>query len=345
MCVDLRSMEYYEVEEVVLNLGEKKYRAKQIYNFLAKGVSSIDEMYTLSKDFREKLKERYYICKTDIYHKLESNLDGTRKYLIELGDGNLIETVLMIYKNGHSICLSTQVGCRMGCKFCASTVDGLVRNLTPGEIIGQMITVQKDLGERIANIVIMGSGEPFDNFDNLVKFLKLVHEDYGLQIGYRHITISTCGLVPKIREMEKLGIPINLAISLHQVEQNKREEIMPIAKVYDIEELIEAGKHYANVTKRRVTYEYALIEGVTDSLEEAHKLGSLLKGSLSLINLIPINPIKEKSFKKPNLKRVQAFQKVLLNYHIITTVRRELGSDINGACGQLRRDVINRDKR
>lgn len=345
MCVDLRSMEYYEVEEAVLSLGEKKYRAKQIYNFLAKGVSSIDEMHTLSKDFREKLKEHYYICKTDIYHKLESKIDGTRKYLIELGDGNLIETVLMIYKNGPSICLSTQVGCRMGCKFCASTVDGLVRNLTPGEIIGQMIAVQKDLGERIANIVVMGSGEPFDNFENLVKFLKLVHENHGLQIGYRHITISTCGLVPKIKEMEQWGIPINLAISLHQVEQHRREEIMPIAKVYNIEELIATGKHYANVTKRRVTYEYALIEGVTDSLEDAHKLGKLLKGSLSLINLIPINPIKEKTFKKPNLQRVQAFQKVLLNYHIITTVRRELGSDINGACGQLRRDVIDRDKR
>ena len=336
MCVDLRSMEYYEVEEAVLSLGEKKYRAKQIYNFLAKGVSSIDEMHTLSKEFREKLKEHYYICKTDIYHKLESKIDGTRKYLIELGDGNLIETVLMIYKNGPSICLSTQVGC---------TVDGLVRNLTPGEIIGQMIAVQKDLGERIANIVVMGSGEPFDNFENLVKFLTLVHEDHGLQIGYRHITISTCGLVPKIKEMEQWGIPINLAISLHQVEQHRREEIMPIAKVYNIEELIATGKHYANVTKRRVTYEYALIEGVTDSLEDAHKLGKLLKGSLSLINLIPINPIKEKTFKKPNLQRVQAFQKVLLNYHIITTVRRELGSDINGACGQLRRDVVDRDKR
>lgn len=340
MSIDLRSMEYHEVEQAVLELGGKKYRTKQIYNFLAKGVTSIDEMHTLPQDFRTLLKEKYHIAKTDIYRKLESKLDGTRKYLIELEDGNLIETVLMIYKNGPSICLSTQVGCRMGCRFCASTVDGLVRNLTPGEILGQMITVQKDLGERIANIVVMGSGEPFDNFDNLVKFLKLVHEEQGMQIGYRHITVSTCGIVPRIKEMQNWGIPINLAISLHQSEQSKREAIMPIAKRYDIAELVAAGKEYADVTKRRVTYEYALIEGVTDSIAEAHALGRLLKGSLSMVNLIPINPIRENEFKKPNVERIKAFQTVLLNYHIITTIRRELGADINGACGQLRRNVI-----
>ncbi|MDO4793296.1 MAG: 23S rRNA (adenine(2503)-C(2))-methyltransferase RlmN [Filifactor alocis] len=343
--LDLRSLEYVEVEELVLGLGGKKYRAKQIYNYLARGCTSIDDMLQLPQDFREKLKEEAYVCKTDIYRKFESKVDSTRKYLIELEDGNLIETVLMIYKNGPSVCISTQVGCRMGCKFCASTVDGLIRNLTPGEILGQLITVQKDLGERIANIVIMGSGEPFDNYDNLIKFLKVVHEEQGMQLGYRHITVSTCGIVPKIKELQKWNIPINLAISLHQVEQEKREQIMPIARKYSVEEVVAAGKEYADLTKRRVTYEYALIEDVTDSLEEAHKLGKMLKGSLSMVNLIPINPIKENSFKKPNIFRIKAFQTVLLNYHVITTVRRELGADINGACGQLRRDVIRKEQR
>lgn len=345
MSIDLRSLEYHEVEEITLALGGKKYRAKQIYNYLARGVTSIDEMLQLPQAFREELKKDCYICKTDIYQKLESKTDATRKYLIELEDGNLIETVLMIYKNGPSVCLSTQVGCRMGCKFCASTVDGLVRSLTSGEILGQLITVQKDLGERVSNIVIMGSGEPFDNYDSLVKFLKVVHEEQGMQLGYRHITISTCGIVPKIKELQEWNIPINLAISLHQADQRKREEIMPISRKYSVEEVVSAGKEYADITKRRVTYEYALIENVTDSLEEAHRLGALLKGSLSMINLIPINPIKENSFKKPNMQRIKAFQTVLLNYHIITTVRRELGADINGACGQLRRDVIQKEKR
>lgn len=337
---DLRSMEYFEVEELLKELGAKQYRVKQIYNAIAQGVTNIDELYSIPKDLREKLKEVAYISETSIYRRLISQIDSTRKYILKLSDGNIIESVLMIYKNGPSVCLSTQVGCRMGCAFCASTIDGLVRNLTPGEIIGQIITIQKDYGERISNLVIMGSGEPLDNYDNLVKFLKIVHENQGLQLGYRHITISTCGIIPKIKRLSELNMPISIAISLHQIYQEKRLSIMPIARKYSVGEVISAGIEYAEKTGRRVTYEYALIEGVTDGIDEAHALGRRLKGTLSMVNLIPINPVKEKHFKRPNAKRVETFQTILLSYHIITTVRRELGADINGACGQLRRDTV-----
>lgn len=340
MKVDIKSLNLEELKALILGLEEPKYRAEQIYPFIAKGIESLDDIPNIPKKLKEKLNEVSYISKASIYKKLESKEDETKKYLIELEDGNIVETVLMKYKHGLSICISTQVGCRMGCKFCASTIDGLVRNLTPGEILGQIITVQKDAGERISNVVIMGSGEPFDNMENLEKFFELVHEEKGLNIGYRHITVSTCGLVPQIKRLAELEIPVNLAISLHQTEQSKRQEIMPVGKSYSIKELISAAKEYSKITKRRVTYEYALISGVNDNAETALELVKLLKGTLSHVNIIPVNEIVENDFKRPNIKKVRAFQEILVKNNIEATIRRELGKDISGACGQLRRSSI-----
>lgn len=340
MKVDIKSLNLEELKTLILELEEPKYRAEQIYPFIAKGIESLDDIPNIPKKLKEKLNEASYISKASIYKKLESKEDETKKYLIELDDGNIVETVLMKYKHGLSICISTQVGCRMGCKFCASTIDGLVRNLTPGEILGQIITVQKDAGERISNVVIMGSGEPFDNMENLEKFFELVHEEKGLNIGYRHITVSTCGLVPQIKRLAELEIPVNLAISLHQTEQSKRQEIMPVGKRYSIKELVAAAKEYSKITKRRVTYEYALINGVNDNPETALELVKLLKGTLSHVNIIPVNEIVENDFKRPNIKKVRAFQEILVKNNIEATIRRELGKDISGACGQLRRSSI-----
>lgn len=340
MKIDIKSLSLEELKDLILSLNEPKYRAEQIYPFISKGIENLDQIPNIPKNLKQKLSEVSYISKADIYRKLESKEDETKKYLIELDDGNIVETVLMKYKHGLSICISTQVGCRMGCKFCASTIDGLLRNLTPGEILGQIITVQKDAGERISNVVIMGSGEPFDNMDNLEKFFEIVHEEKGLNIGYRHITVSTCGLVPQIKRLAELEIPVNLAISLHQTEQSKRQEIMPIAKKYNIKELISTANWYSKVTKRRVTFEYALISGVNDNVETAMELVKLLRGSLSHVNIIPVNEIVENNFKRPNMKKVKAFQEILLKNNIEATVRRELGKDISGACGQLRRSSI-----
>ncbi len=337
---DIKSMSYQELLDLIVEIGEKKYRAEQIYPWIAKGIESIDEIPNIPKTLKAAIGERAYISKAKIYRKLESKLDSTVKYLIELDDRNIIETVLMRYKHGNSICISTQVGCRMGCKFCASTIDGLERNLTAGEMLGQIITVQKDLGERISNIVLMGAGEPLDNFDNFLKFLEIVHEEKGLNIGYRHITVSTCGLVDKINELTKLDIPINLAVSLHQTEQEKRKEIMPIANRYSVDELVAAAKNYAKVTKRRVTYEYALIDGVNNDRKTAEKLVKLLKNSLSHVNLIPVNTVEGNSFKRPSEKSVYEFQKILTQNKIEATIRRELGTDISGACVQLKRSVL-----
>lgn len=340
MKLDLRSMSYDELVQLITELGEKKYRADQIYPLIAKGLTKIQDVPNIPNGLKNALDEKICISKTEIYRKLESKLDGTNKYLIELDDGNIIETVLMRYRHGNSICISTQVGCRMGCKFCASTVDGLARNLTAGEMIGQIISVQKDIGERISNIVLMGSGEPFDNLDNLITFFKIVHEEKGLNIGYRHITVSTCGIVPGIKRLAELNLPINLAISLHQIDQEKRREIMPVAKRYSIDELLKTSKDYAQKTKRRVTYEYALIEGVNNDINTAKGLAKLLKNSLSHVNLIPVNSIEGDRYKRPSEESIKAFLNTLTRYGIDATVRRELGADISGACGQLKRSVV-----
>lgn len=337
---DIKSMNRQELSELILELGEKKYRADQIYPWIAKGIESIDEIANIPKSLKIALADRAYISKAKIYRKIESKIDSTVKYLIELTDKNIIETVLMRYRHGNSICISTQVGCRMGCKFCASTIDGLVRNLTAGEMLGQIISVQKDLGERISNIVLMGAGEPLDNFDHFIKFLELVHEEKGLNIGYRHITVSTCGLVDRIDQLTELDIPINLAVSLHQTDQEKRREIMPIANRYTVDELIKAAKNYAKRTGRRVTYEYALIDGVNNDRKTAEVLAKLLKNSLSHVNLIPVNSVEGSSFKRPSEQSVRIFQSILEKNGIKATIRRELGADISGACGQLKRSVL-----
>ncbi|AIY82778.1 MAG: 23S rRNA (adenine(2503)-C(2))-methyltransferase RlmN [Clostridium baratii] len=320
--------------------GESAFRAKQVYSWIYKEVWNFDDMKNLPKSLKEKLKENFKIVIPEIVEEFRSNDDDTRKLLLALEDGNLIECVIMKYKHGNTICISTQVGCRMGCKFCASTIDGRVRNLTSGEILSEIMIAQKALGERISNIVLMGSGEPLDNYDNVVKFLKEVNAEYGLNIGQRHITISTCGLVPKIYELADEGLTITLAISLHAFSDEKRKEIMPIANKYSIKEILEACDYYIKKTNRRVTFEYALVKDVNDGNEDAKALGQLLKGMLCHVNLIPVNEIKENSFKRSSNKRIEEFAEILKSKGIEATVRREMGSDINAACGQLRRSYI-----
>ncbi|MGL5439955.1 MAG: 23S rRNA (adenine(2503)-C(2))-methyltransferase RlmN [Filifactoraceae bacterium] len=337
--IDLKGLTLEEVRALSVRLGEKAFRGEQIFNFLYKGIENIDDIKTFSKETKEAFKQVAYISRAKVFDKLESKLDETVKYLIELDDGNIIESVLMKYNHGYSICISSQVGCRMGCKFCASTLDGLERNLTSGELLGQILTVSIDNNIKINNVVIMGSGEPLDNMDEIKKFLLLVHEEKGLNIGYRHITLSTCGIVPKIHELAELNIPINLAVSLHQWSQEKRMEIMPISRVYNIDQLIMASKMYYKKTKRRVTYEYALISGVNDSEADANALAKLIGGIDCHVNLIPVNEVKENSLKRPSKESVRKFCKILEDNKIKGTVRRELGQDISGACGQLRRSV------
>ena len=319
------------------NLGEKKFRAKQIFVWLSRGVTSFDEMTDISKQLREKLGAVSYISVAKPIKVLESKIDGTKKFLFELGDGNVVESVVMYYKHGVTICISCQVGCRMGCKFCASTIGGKVRDLSAGEILDQVIFAQKHIGERISNIVMMGIGEPMDNFDNVVKFLKNVNDENGLNIGYRHISVSTCGVVPKIYEFSHLNLPVTLSISLHAVSDGMRSSIMPINNKYHIDELIEACKKYIEENHRRISFEYAIINGVNDSVENARSLAHLLDGMLCHVNLIPVNNVEENSFVKPDRAKIERFVNTLGDCGINATVRRELGSDISASCGQLRR--------
>lgn len=324
--------------------GEKDFRSKQIMEWVYKGANTFDEMKNLPKSLIEKMKESMYIYYPEVLEELTSSIDGTKKLLLRLNDGNIVECVIMKYKHGNSICVSTQVGCRMGCKFCASTIEGMVRNLSSGEILGQIMISQKLLGERISNIVLMGSGEPLDNYDNVIKFLELVNAEYGLNIGQRHITLSTCGIVPKMIDLADKGLQITLALSLHAFSDEKRKTIMPIANKYSIEEVLNACKYYIEKTNRRVTFEYALVKGVNDSREEAKALGKLLKGINCHVNLIPVNEVKENSFKRTEQDKVKIFSEILSKSGIETTVRREMGSDINAACGQLRRSYIEAQK-
>ncbi|WP_455793499.1 23S rRNA (adenine(2503)-C(2))-methyltransferase RlmN [Clostridium butyricum] len=324
--------------------GESAFRGKQILSWIYKGVMDFKGMKNIPKSLINKLEENFTITMPEIVEVYKSELDGTEKFLLGFSDGNLIESVLMRYKHGNSICISTQVGYRMGCKFCASTIEGRVRNLTTGEILSEVIAVQNYIGERISNIVLMGSGEPLDNYDNVVKFLEIVSADYGLNIGQRHITLSTCGIVPKIYELADKELSITLAISLHAFSDEKRKEIMPIANKYTISELLEACRYYLNKTKRRITFEYALVKDVNDGMEDAKALGKLLSGMLCHVNLIPVNEIKENSFKRSSKKAIDDFSEILRNNGIEVTTRREMGSDINAACGQLRRSYIETQK-
>ena len=338
--LDLKDMTYEELSDWLSTLGEKSFRAKQIFRWLYRGVDSVFDMTDLSKDLREKLNELCEIGHLTIERKLVSKIDGTIKYLFRLRDGNLIESVLMSYKHGNTICVSSQVGCRMGCRFCASTIGGLVRNLTSSEIIDQMITAQADSGRKISNIVMMGIGEPLDNYENVLKFLKNVNHEDGLNIGYRHISLSTCGVVDKIYDLAKENLPITLSISLHSPFDEERKKIMPIDARYPLPVLMEALKFYLATTGRRISVEYAMIRGQNDTRECAQELAKLFGKMLVHINLIPINNVKERDFLKSNPKQIREFQSCLEKLGFSVTVRRELGSDIHAACGQLRKSVI-----
>lgn len=338
---DIKSLNLKELTEYVETLGEKGFRAKQIYQWLhVKQVSSFEEMTNISKSLIEKLKENCVL--TDLKKEMVqiSKQDGTRKYLFSLADGNVIESVLMRYKYGNSVCISSQVGCRMGCRFCASTLDGLVRGLTPAEMLDQIYQIGKDIGERISNVVVMGTGEPLDNYENLLKFIELLTDENGLNISQRNLTVSTCGIVPKMRELAEKKLSITLALSLHASSQEKRKELMPVANKYEIQEVIDACRYYFEQTGRRVSFEYSLVAGVNDTREDAAELSRLVKGMNCHINLIPVNPIRERDFKQPDNGAVLEFKNKLEKSGINVTVRREMGRDIDGACGQLRRKHI-----
>lgn len=329
-----------ELKEWMKQNNESAFRAQQILSWIYKGIYEFDNMKNMPKLLISKLKENFNVNLPEIIKVYESKIDGTEKFLLGFKDGNLIESVLMRYKHGNSICISTQIGCAMGCKFCASTIEGKVRNLTTGEILAQIIVVQNHINERISNVVLMGSGEPLDNYDNVVKFLRVVSAEYGLNIGQRHITLSTCGLVPKIYELADNNLSITLAISLHAFSDEKRREIMPIANKYSINEILEACRYYINKTNRRITFEYALVKDINDGKDDAKALAFLLKGMLCHMNLIPVNEIKENLYRRSSKKAIEDFSEILKNHGIEVTVRREMGSDINAACGQLRRSYM-----
>ena len=338
---DIRSLDKEQLTEVITSLGEKKFRAEQVYGWLhGKCVDDFSKMSNIPKKLIEDLTKQYCIRSVEIEDVLISKLDGTRKYLMRLFDGNIIEFVLMRYEYGNSICISSQVGCRMGCRFCASTVDGLVRNLTAGEMLGQIYTVQNDINEKISHVVIMGSGEPLDNYDALLGFINLVTDKKGQNLSGRNITVSTCGIVPKIIELADLKYQFTLAISLHAVTDEKRKSIMPIANKYSIDEIIDACKYYFDKTGRRITFEYSLIAGVNDGDEDAKLLSGIASKVSSHVNLIPVNPIKERDFTATEKDKVFAFKNKLEKNHINATVRRTLGQDINASCGQLRKKYL-----
>ncbi len=341
--VDVKSLNLKELEEFLLSLGEKKFRAKQIYEWMhIHHVTSFDEMTNLSKNLRETLKEKADLTVLEEELVQISKIDGTRKYLFALADGNMIESVLMKYKHGNSVCVSSQVGCRMGCRFCASTLDGLVRNLTPSEILEQIYRIQESIGERISNVVVMGSGEPMDNYDNIVKFIELLTDEHGLHISQRNLTVSTCGLVPRMKQLADLKLQITLALSLHASSQEKRKELMPVANSYELSEVLDACRYYFDKTGRRITFEYSLVGGVNDTDEDAERLGKLGSGMNCHINLIPVNPIKERDYVQSDHEEILKFKNKLEKNGINVTIRREMGRDIDGACGQLRKKFLER---
>ena len=333
---DIKSMLPEELSAFVAELGQPKYRADQIFKWLHAVGTDFDGMTDLPKAFRDKLGENCFIPDVTVAAKQESKIDGTVKYLFKLYDGEYIESVFMRYHHGNTLCISTQAGCRMGCKFCASTLNGLKRNLLPAEMISQIQDAQKDTGERVTGVVLMGMGEPLDNYDNVLKFLRLVNHPKGLNIGHRHISLSTCGLVDNIRRLAEEKMQITLSVSLHAPNDELRKSIMPIANKYTVSQLLETCRDYEKITGRRTSFEYALISGVTDTKELATELGKKLKGSLCHVNLIPINEIKERSYVGASRAAADAFVKVLSTFGITATVRRKLGSDISAACGQLR---------
>lgn len=345
--VNLRSLLPHELEALLLSVGEPKYRAKQIFPEIQRG-KSLEEITSIGKATREHLAavSTWFLPVPE--RKLVSRLDGTVKYLFRLSDGNCVESVVMRYEHGNTICISSQVGCRMGCRFCASTIGGRVRNLTPDELIGQVIAAERDLSERISNIVMMGIGEPLDNYDNVIQFLRLVNHESGLNIGYRHISLSTCGLCDKIRALADENMPITLSISLHAPDDETRSEIMPINKKYGVDELLSTCRDYFKKTNRRISFEYTLIAGKNDSEENARKLAKKLNRALRTreetmpihVNLIPVNEVEETGFVHSDKRSIARFAAILEENGIRATVRRKLGSDINASCGQLRRESL-----
>lgn len=340
---DIKSLSPEELKALAVSLGEKPFRGKQLYEWMHKKlVFDYEEMTSLSKAFREKLQENCRLVSLKPLEIQTSKIDGTQKYLFALDDGNVVESVLMKYKHGNSVCISSQVGCRMGCRFCASAIGGWTRNLSPSEMLDQIYKIQRLSGERVSNVVVMGTGEPLDNYDNLLRFLHMLSDENGLNISQRNITVSTCGIVPRMYDLAQEKLQITLAISLHASTQEKRETLMPIAKKYSIGEVLDACRNYFDQTGRRLTFEYSLVGGKNDSQEDADQLAKLLRGLHCHVNLIPVNPIKERDFVQSDKKVIEKFQNKLEKYQINVTIRREMGRDIDGACGQLRKRYISK---
>lgn len=339
--VDIRSLNYTELKQFLVEIGDKAFRGQQIYEWLhVKLVNDFEDMTNVPKQLQDKLNEKCELSNLTLIDQLESSGGETTKYLFGLHDGNVLESVLMKYKHGNSVCISSQVGCKMGCKFCASTIDGFDRNLTPNEMLSQIYIIQKLSGERVSNVVVMGTGEPLDNVDNLVKFLEILTDDHGLNISQRNITVSTCGLVDKIKKLADMKLQITLALSLHAPNDEVRKQLMPVANRYKIDEVIDACEYYYTKTGRRITFEYSMVEGVNDSSEQALELCKRIKGLNCHVNLIPVNPIKERDFKQSKAKNIQNFKNILEKNRINVTIRREMGTDINAACGQLRKSYM-----
>lgn len=352
---EIRELSLPELREKMRELSEKPFRAEQIYSWLHERLcASFDEMSNLSLPLREKLKEHFRLFLPEPVKILSSSLDGTRKFIFRLEDGHIIESVFMRYRHGNTVCISSQVGCRMGCRFCASTLEGLARNLSAAEMLTQVYQIQRLLGERISNVVVMGSGEPLDNYENLTKFVRMISDERGLHLSQRNLTVSTCGLVPELFRLSEEGFQLTLALSLHAPNDEIRRRLMPIAARYPLSELLPAVQHYFERTGRRVSFEYSVVRNLNDTREEAEALSSLLKklrdegeGSAGQqkgfplhVNLIPVNPIRERSWERPERRRIEDFQHILEKNGISATIRREMGADISGACGQLRRDYL-----
>ncbi len=338
--INIKNLDLADISNYLIEKGYPKYRGEQLFQWIYKDIDDFSQVKNMPKDMIDMIANDFYIDRAVIEKKQKSEYDETAKYLLKFNDGNAVEAVLMHYEHGRSICISTQVGCRMNCSFCASTLGGLVRNLTCGEMLEEIMAIERDIKAKISNIVLMGSGEPFDNYDEVIKFIRIINDPKGMNIGTRHITISTCGVVPRIYDFIKEKLQCTLAISLHSAENQRRSEIMPVNKKYDILQVIAACKQYTGETKRRVTFEYALIKDINDAKEDACELGNLLKGMLCHVNLIPVNSVEGKAYSKSERNTINDFKEVLEGYGIETTIRRELGSDIDAACGQLRQKYI-----
>lgn len=343
---DIKSLNLQELTEAMIRLGEKPFRARQVYEWMhVKLAAGFSEMTNISEALKEKCRETFAYTFLETVRIQESKTDGTKKFLFRLADGNLIESVWMKYRHGNSVCVSSQVGCRMGCRFCASTIDGLERSLKASEMLEQVYAITRLTGERVSHVVVMGSGEPMDNFEQTLKFIELLTDGDGLHISQRNVTVSTCGIVPKIRELADKKLQITLAISLHASNNEKRKKLMPIAGTYSLDELLDSCRYYFDKTGRRLTFEYSLVAGVNDTREDAEELAELLKEMHGHVNLIPVNPIKERDFRESGEQNVRRFKNFLEKNKINVTIRREMGRDIDGACGQLRRSYMGEGRR